>query len=176
MIGRVLLRFTQHLQDYLCHSFPIPEGCAEVGFVGNSSEAKPNKVIVSLLSLERDAMAGSASSSIKKGGSFLCAAPVLGMNMNVILAAVFDEKRYVESLSMLSASLLFLQSHSSFSLDGVTYTIEIVTLSSQELNNVWSALGGQYYPSVVCKIRRLVFDAGTTRIGGQLSNNPEIDM
>ncbi|WP_370457784.1 Pvc16 family protein [Dysgonomonas sp. 216] len=42
----------------------------------------------------------------------------------------------------------------------VTYVVEMITPSSQELNNIWTTLGGQYHPSIVCKIRRLSFDAG----------------
>ncbi|MEO4796856.1 hypothetical protein ABHZ39_14915 [Bacteroides uniformis] len=32
------------------------------------------------------------------------------------------------------------------------------------MNNVWTLLGGQYYPSVVCKIRRLSIDGGSIAV------------
>lgn len=174
MIHQILSYYTQLLQDYLFPFFPKAEGCAAVGFIGNSSEPKPNKLVVSLLSLERDAMHRSSSSSNAENGSFHGRMPVLYMNMNVMFASIFEEKRYSESLSVLSSTLLFLQSHTVFSYLGVNYTVEVVSLSSQELNNVWSALGGQYYPSVVCKIRRLTFDAGVTRSAGHVFSDPQI--
>ena len=79
-----------------------------------------------------------------------------------MLAAVYDEKRYSESLSVLSETLTFMQSRPSFDLNGQMYTIEIVTLSAQDINNIWTTLGGQYYPSVMCKLRRLTIDAKET--------------
>ena len=44
------------------------------------------------------------------------------------------------------------------------------------MNNVWTLLGGQYYPSVVCKIRRLVIDAEEITSGGSIAKGPVIDM
>ena len=61
-------------------------------------------------------------------------APLL-LNLDLMIAAVYDEKRYAESLSVLYESLLFIQSHPYFELDGRKYTVEIVTLSVQDINN-----------------------------------------
>lgn len=44
--------------------------------------------------------------------------PPLLMNMNVMLAAVFDERQYGAALEILSDTLRFLQSTASFQVDG----------------------------------------------------------
>ena len=93
-----------------------------------------------------------------------------------MLAAVYDERRYAGSLSVLSDTLKFIQSVPKFEVEGTTYTVEIVTLSPQDLNNVWTLLGGQYYPSVVCKLRRLVIDAEEITSGGSVAKGPVIEM
>ena len=118
---------------------------------------------------------GNSSSTSRSMSAFLSNKPTLFMNLDIVLAAIFEEKRYAESLSFLSGTLLFIQSNPLFSFEGVTYTVEVVSLTSQDMNNIWSELGGQYYPSVVCKIRHLAFDAGTGRAGGQISSRPEIN-
>ena len=102
--------------------------------------------------------------------------PPLLLNLNVMLAAVYDERRYAESLSVLSDTLKFIQSVPKFEVEETTYTVEIVTLSPQDLNNVWTLLGGQYYPSVVCKLRRLVIDAEEITSGGSVAKGPVIEM
>lgn len=98
------------------------------------------------------------------------------LNLNVMLAAVFDERRYAEALSVLSDTLRFIQSTPKFTVDGTDYTVEIVSLTAQDLNNVWTLLGGQYYPSVVCKIRRLTIDAEEISTSGKTVDKPIVEM
>ena len=47
-----------------------------------------------------------------------------------MLAAVYDEHRYVESLSILSNTLRFIQSTPKFQVKNSDYTVEIVMLST----------------------------------------------
>lgn len=102
--------------------------------------------------------------------------PPLLLNLNVMLAAVFDERQYAESLSLLADTLRFIQSVPRFDVDGAWYTIEIVNLTLQDLNNMWTLLGGQYYPSVACKIRRLCIDGGQAAAGGTTADRPVVEM
>ena len=98
------------------------------------------------------------------------------LNLDLMLAAVYDEKRYAESLSVLSETLLFIQSHPFFELDGQKYTVEIVTLSAQDINNFWTTLGGQYYPSVMCKLRRLTIDAQGASGSSSIAREPNVRL
>ena len=93
-----------------------------------------------------------------------------------MLAAVFDERQYGESLSVLSDTLLFIQSSPRFTVEKTDYTIEIVSTTTQDMNNVWTLLGGQYYPSVVCKIRRLTLDSGEVASAGKTADKPIVEM
>lgn len=162
MIRMILTHFAARLDEYLRRKFPQPEGVAAVGIIGNSSEERPCKLIISLVNIEREA-AGGISAGIRRNSSgYERSYPPLLLNLDLMLAAVYDEKRYTESLSVLSETLTFMQSHPYFDLNGQMYTIEIVTLSAQDINNIWTTLGGQYYPSVMCKLRRLMIDAGET--------------
>lgn len=159
MIKKILTYYASYLDEFLRSKFPQPEGVAEVGFIGGNADEKPCKLIVSLVNIERET-AGGISAGLSRGGSdYARTYPPLLLNLDLMLAAVYDERRYAESLSVLHESLLFIQSHPYFDLDGQKYTIEVVTLSAQDINNIWSTLGGQYYPSVMCKLRRLMVDA-----------------
>lgn len=59
---------------------------------------------------------------------------------------------------------------------GAGYTVEVANLSTQDMNNVWTLLGGQYHPSVVCKIRRLAIDGGEISTGGKTADRPVVEM
>lgn len=160
MIRMVLTHFAAHLDEYLRRKFPQPEGVAEVGFIGNGSEERPCKLIISLVNIERETAGGISGTIQQNGSEYERNYPPLLLNLDLMLAAVYDERRYAESLSVLSETLTFMQSHPCFELNEQKYTLETVTLSTQDINNIWTTLGGQYYPSVMCKLRRLTINSG----------------
>ena len=176
MIRKILTYYVSRLDEYLQKKYQQPEGMAEIGVVGNAAEEKPCKMIVTLLSIERETANGIGSSVQKKSSGFERLSPPLLMNMNLMFAAVYDEKRYAESLSVLSDTLKYIQSTPSFDVDSQTYTIEIVTLLPQDINNIWTTLGGQYYPSVMCKLRRFVINCGQTIGTGRAMKQPDIKL
>lgn len=176
MIKTILTYYASQLEEYLFRFHHQPEGLATVGFIGNGSEERPNKMVVSLLNVERETAGGISATVQRTPEGYTRMSPPLLLNLNVMLAAVYDERQYAESLSVLSDTLKFIQSAPRFEVDNVGYTIEIVSISTQDMNNVWTLLGGQYYPSVVCKIRRLTIDADEITFGGKLSKNPSVTL
>lgn len=177
MIKKVLTYYTSRLDEYLSRLHHQPEGLAEVGFIGNSTDEKPGKIVVSLLNIERET-AGGISAPVQQttDGKYTRMTPPLLLNLNIMLAAIYDERRYAESLSILTDTLRFIQSVPVFELDGERYTVEIITLSAQDINNIWSTLGGQYYPSVMCKLRRLVIDTQEVISSGTVMKKPDIKL
>lgn len=147
-----------------------------VGQIGNGTEEKPDKMVVSLLSVEKETTGGISAPLRRTEDGYARMQPPLLLNLNVMLAAVFDERRYTESLSLLTDTLRFIQSMPRFEVDGAWYTIEIVNLTLQDQNNVWTLLGGQYYPSIACKIRRLCIDGGEAAAGGSTADRPVVEM
>lgn len=174
MIHHILTYYVARLDEYLLRSHHQPEGIAEVGFIGNGAEEKPCKLIVSLLNVERETAGGIGAPLQKLADGYMRMPPPLLMNLNLMFAAVYDEKRYVEALSVLSDTLKYIQAMPYFDWGGQTYTVEMITLSSQDINNVWTTLGGQYYPSVVCKLRRIVFDSEDVTATGKIARLPDL--
>lgn len=176
MIRKILTTYATLMEEYLSRFHSQPEGLATVGQIGNSMEEKPNKIVVCLLSVERETTGGIAAPVQRTEEGYARMQPPLLLNLNVMLAAVFDERQYAESLSLLTDTLRFIQSVPKFEVDGNSYTIEIVNLTTQDLNNMWTLLGGQYYPSVVCKIRRLCIDGGRITTGGETADRPVVEL
>lgn len=176
MIQKILTYYAEQLDEYLSVYHHRPEGMATVGQIGGSAEERPNKMVVSLLNVERETSGGISAPVQRTGEGYVRLQPPLQLNLNVMLAAVFDERQYAASLSVLTDTLRFIQSTPRFTVEGTDYTIEIVSLSPQDLNNVWTLLGGQYHPSVVCKIRRLTLDAGEIGTGGKTADKPVVEM
>ncbi len=160
MIAKVLTYYTSLLNENLSLRHSSPEGVATLGVIGSSSSERANKMVVSLLNIERETAGGIAPQSQNMGREHISKAPALLLNINIMIAAEYEDKSYSKSLTVLSDTLAFIQSRNRFSYSGVSYTVELVPLSTVDLHNIWTTMGGHYFPSVVCKIRRVVIDAG----------------
>jgi len=58
MIRTILTEYAARLDEYLSALHHQLEGLVEVGLVGNSTDDKPNKIVVSLVSIERETTGG----------------------------------------------------------------------------------------------------------------------
>ncbi len=178
MIYTILAELTERLNEYLSAFYDIPEEIVSLGMPVSSGEEPVNKLQLFLLNLERETSMGIGSASrTDTGGRYPRYAPAWNLNLYFAVAAVFDEKRYADSLKLLSGALAFLQQSGTFrTAGGDTFTIEPVTLSIQELTNVWSILGGTYYPSAVCKLRMLTVDGREVKGTVEKITRPDLHL
>lgn len=173
MIKRILTYYAERLEEYLSRLHRQPEGLATVGLIGSAGEECPNKVVISLVNLEKET-SGDMTYMQRSGSRFVGKGAPLMMNMHVMLAAVYDGKRYGESLSVLSETLAFIRSTPKFQVDGYVYTMEIVPMSTMDLHNIWTTMGGQYYPSVICKLRGLAIDSSEIISSGSMAGETSV--
>ena len=117
MIHKILITYAALLEEYLSRFHNRPEGLATAGLIGNSAEERPNKMVISLLNMERETAGGISSGVRRTEEGYARTQPPLLMNMDVMLAAVFDERQYGAVLEILSDTLRFLQSTPSFQAD-----------------------------------------------------------
>ena len=123
MIRKILTYYAGRLDEYLGRTHRQPEGLATVGLIGTAAEETPNKLVVSLVNLEKEATGDSVYMRSTSGNYAGTLAPLL-LNMHIMLAAVYESKRYAESLSVLSDTLEFIQSMPRFETEGHRYTVE----------------------------------------------------
>lgn len=164
MIYLILAAYARQMEQYMNSFLQQPEGLVEVGAIGAQGETEPCKIMISVLNVERETAIGIAPG--KGGNSHLSAvsAPPVYANLNILIASVFSDKRYKESLSYLSLAITFVQSNPCFTTsDGTKYVVELMAPSLQDQSNIWAQFGSKYYPSIVCKLRRLTFDSNEIR-------------
>lgn len=109
MIRKILTTYVARLDEYLARSHRQPEGVAEVGLIGSAGEQCPNKLVVSLVNLEREA-SGDGGYMQRAATGYAGRRQPLLLNMHIMMAAVYEDKRYAEALSVLSDALTFIQS------------------------------------------------------------------
>lgn len=128
-----------------------------------------NKIVVTLVNLEKETLHKLPSRGLTN--FFGNQNAPLHINIYVLFSAYFSSNNYAESLRFISFIMAYFQSKSVFTKSNTPnmypklekLSIEIVDLSMDSLNNLWSLLGAKYMPSVLYKIRILHFDESVVR-------------
>lgn len=163
MIARTLSALSSFSSDYLRRTFSLDEDIVCLQPLFNLSQSSPdNKIHLSLVNVERETAGGIQFNKTSISGSYTQkGAPSWMLNLYIMFAAIFSEKQYEESLQLLSGLFVFLQTTSKFTIpqSNITFNLEPVNLSFNELSNLWSINGSNYFPSVLCKVRVLNIDS-----------------
>lgn len=178
MITHTVSTFSSLLSDYLKRVFKLDEEIVRIAPVMNSDKSTPdNKVHLFLTNIERETAGGIRFGQQTAGDYHKTGSPSWQLNLYLMIAAVFNEKQYEESLSIMSGTVMFLQSNHSFILpdSNITINVEPVNLSFNELSNLWSICGNAYYPSLLCKLRTLSIDSEEMKHFGRIISETDIE-
>lgn len=189
MIHGAFKFISEKLNEHLKGRYNTPEDMVVVSTMiqaqnGDMNEIQ-NKMVLSLINVEREtAMGISAGYSRMSSDLVKKTRPPWHVNLIFVAAAVFSEKQYLQSLKVLSCVLEFFQSQNVFSFSTSEtmgkrewrITVESVNIDFQELTNLWSVLGGNYYPSMVGKIRMLTVDSEEIESLKRINKETQLDI
>lgn len=124
------------------------------GTAGDKSNA-----FISLVNIEEDRISKSPQNYVRKDSAILYKNPKIFLNLYLLFSVNLSS--YTESLKRLSYIIQFFQYQNVFtpltspSLPaGINELIfDLMTLSYQDLNNMWGIMGSKYLPSVMYKMR-----------------------
>ncbi|WP_316821907.1 DUF4255 domain-containing protein [Pedobacter gandavensis] len=166
MINKALQFTSDTLNQFLRNRFGLDETKVVMNKLIDSNGQVPsinqNKVIISLINLEKETTkAYHIRNHSLSNGSFVNVNPAERFNLDILLSANFDD--YSETLKFLNAVILFFQLNNSLSVNTSSsfpaglekLEFDIEKLSYQQMNNLWSAMGANYQPSVIYKMRLL---------------------
>lgn len=170
MIDRALKTLVGGLDRHLSARFAAPGPLALLSPVVGADNAPPqdakDRVLVTLVNLERESIAKNAAQRYRaEGEGYLRAPPPLNLNLVVLISANFPEN-YGDGVAVLSSVLSYFQARPVFEPantpdlpPGVRrLTVEWKDMSLSEIHNLWTVLGGRYLPSVVYLVRMLVVE------------------
>lgn len=152
--------------------------------IGNVARAMDNslsgihsledKAILTLVNLEEDRTVRLQETVIKTATTARYKNPPLQLNLYVLASVHKDD--YAESLSLLGHVVQFFQFQSHFTplshpaLDSriAQLTVELYTMNFEQVNHLWSTLGGKYLPSALYKVRQITLDENAVTSEGGL--------
>jgi hypothetical protein len=170
MIDVALVFVRQVLDQYLVASFGQENGIVVLNNLINSDgqipEKNKNKIVITLVNLEYETNKQFYGGQRRDEDQFSQVNPVLYFNLDILISASFDE--YSESLKLLTAIIGFFQENLAFSRannptlpEGISLLkFEIENSSSVKMQNLWTALGAKYLPSIIYKIRHVAVQGG----------------
>lgn len=131
-----------------------------------------NKAIISLVNVEEDRIGRQQEAFTKTPSGVTYANPPVKLNLYVLF--VMNLKSHEQALRWLSCIIRFFQfqpvftplSHPALNPAITQINVEMVSLSFEQSNQLWSTLGGKYLPSVLYKIRQVTVDEGAIIAGG----------
>jgi len=171
IIYNALSFLRSQLNGYL--KFQLGDEYADTVFVSNpvSHDGTPvastaDKVIMTLVNVEEERIGRIQSPQIKTiNGKEVKVSPEIKLNLFVLIIA--NRNNYEESLKFISHVITFFQSKHVFDVqnspgldsDIKKLVLELSTVSFEQLNNLWGAMGAKYLPSVLYKIRMLTIQS-----------------
>lgn len=121
---------------------------------GKPIPATRDKLAVLLVNVERDAVYRPMQTLHRReDGAATFARPELKLNLYLLFVANHD--RYDETLKMLSLVTSFFQSRNVFDIaangERSRLVFDLVSMTFEQQNHLWGALGGKYMPSLLFK-------------------------
>ena len=169
MIDKALSLLSEELQNYLMNSPEAADVSIDnIGMLETSNSDGLNRhIVITLVNVEEESALKNIS-PLKKGVSGMAAYenPPVFLNLYVLITCNYSGTDYILALMRLSAVIRFFQSRNSFSTRNTTsvtapssdtvdlkFTMELYTLTFEQINHLWGSLGGRQVPFVMYKLR-----------------------
>ncbi|MEP7109464.1 MAG: DUF4255 domain-containing protein [Ferruginibacter sp.] len=153
----------------------LPEDRLEFGNVSraldDSSNSDPvitDKAILSLVNIEEDRVAKQQENYFKSDTTTVYRNPPLFLNLYLLFSV--NKPDYQKSLEIIGTIMQFFQyqnvftplTHPGLSQKIQRIIVDLYTLNFEQVNHLWSTLGGKYLPSVMYKVRQITIDEDAT--------------
>lgn len=131
---------------------------------GGGTNSLTNKAILSLVNVEEDRMSRKQENYVKTEKGVNYKSPPVHLNLYILFSV--NRTEYAESLRWLAYIIQYFQYQNVFTplshpaLDGKVekLVIDLHSLNFEQVNHLWSTLGGKYLPSALYKVRQVIID------------------
>lgn len=173
MIDLAMDFICKQVNAYLCMKLNITDGSTLIQLANiswNDSEstggngADKSNAFISLVNIEEDRISKSPQNYVRSGSNVIYKNPKIFLNLYLLFSVNLSS--YSESLKRLSYIIQFFQYQNVFNQQsnpsiptGIDELIlDLITLSYQDLNNLWGIMGSKYLPSAMYKMRVINID------------------
>lgn len=170
MIDKALVLLRDELDKYIDLSIGAAEVVVDnIGLLETASaDTLTKRIVITLVNVEEESTLKN-NTPLRKGlgMSTIYENPPVYLNLYVLITCNYSGDDYVHALERLSAIVKFFQSRNSFSYSSLgggllpadpdlldlRFTLELYTLTFEQINHLWGSLGGRQTPFVMYKLR-----------------------
>jgi hypothetical protein len=174
MIGNTLNFIASQLNNVVCQRLQLNPSNPKVilsnivDHNGTINVKDKNVLLLKLINIEQEPIANNSVSITREAVNFEMKSPPLYINLQLVLAAYYNPEQVQSGLDTLTIGLSFIHGKPSWNAQNTPglpsgikrLVFEMETLDFHQLNQVWGAIGTNYMPSVMYKIRMLTIDDG----------------
>lgn len=155
---------------------------AELGNIGeilsDSSHSAENNIVISLVNLEEEKVSYDPRNFVRNGTGVTYKNPAIHLNLTLLFTSVRDNGGYGLALQTLQNVIGFFQRKFVFDHSNTPgmdagidkLILEMVNLNIEQLQLLWSMLGGKYHPSVLYKMRMITIDSTSEQPGTPITD------
>lgn len=173
MIYEALEIIVDEINEVIAPGEPSPPlvlgNIAKVNDGDEFSAELANKIVLSIVNIEEDKVARNPLNYIKQNNKILYKNPPVHLNLTLLFAATYN---YNLAIPYLEQILLFFQDKYVFTRENTEaifedlpeldkLIFELMSLNLEQVNQLWTTLGGHYMPSVVYRLRMIKIDNNT---------------
>jgi len=170
MIDAAIALLRDELVNYLAFKDPTATVMVDnIGFLETpSGDHLPNNIVISVVNLEEESTLKNQP-ALKRNppANPVYENPPVFLNLYVLFTSNYWGPNYIYALKRISYVIQFLQSKNTFTYNSsvsgdratdpdvldMRFTMEIYTLTFEQLNHLWGSLGGRQIPFVMYKLR-----------------------
>ncbi len=149
----------------------------------DGSELK-GPVVLSLVNIEEDRISKSPDNYYKTDNGVVYQSPKIFLNLFLLFSCDKETQKYIDSLKSLSYVIQYFQinpiftrfSHPALPIDVEKITVDLYNLNFEQVNHLWSTLGGKYLPSVLYKLKAVIIDENLPEGDGTLITTINNDL
>lgn len=150
---------------------------AELGNIGeilsSNTHSADTNIIISLINIEEDRVSRDPQNYIRNGTEVIYKNPAVHLYLTLLFTSVRDNGGYGLALQSLQNLIGFFQrkyvfDHSNTpTLDpGIEKLIlDMISMNVEQLQLLWSMLGGKYHPSIAYRMRMITIDSLSDQTG-----------
>ena len=164
MIDTAIKFINSQLRDYLSQLGNTED--VTIGNLTTLQNENNNSIVISLINIEEESTLRNQKNYKKINHQLIRKSPPIFLNLFVMVA--FSLEDYENSLLRMSQTIQFFQKNKRFTSSDYPVLLnndikelifKLFTVDLEQLNDLWGILGGNYFPSVIYKVRLVEIEA-----------------
>ena len=150
---------------------------AELGNIGeilsSNTHSADTNIVISLINIEEDRVSRDPHNFIRSGTGVIYKNPPVNLNLTLLFTSVRDNGGYGLALQSIQNLIAFFQNKYVFDHSNTPgmdagidkLILEMISMNVEQLQLLWSMLGGKYHPSIAYRMRMVTIDSVSDTLG-----------